>query len=203
MNTRLLGLTVLSCALALSACSAAVPTPAAPEVSESINATEKGGSREEKVTVYATVEKVDQKKRIVTVIGFDGAKQVIEAGPEVRNLAQVKKGDQIILTYLQSVAFEVIAPGDKRSEATAAEGTGRAEVGEKPGAMDLRMVTVVADVVKLDRKNSTATLRGPEGETTVVDIKSPAVFDRVKVGDRVEITMTAALAIDVQSAPAK
>jgi len=62
-------------------------------------------------------------------------------------------------------------------------------------------MTIVADIVKLDRQHNTAVLRGPEGNLTTVDVANPANFDKVKVGDRVEITLTEALAIDVQPAP--
>ena len=44
-------------------------------------------------------------------------------------------------------------------------------------------------------------LKGPEGKTTTVNVQNPAAFDRVKVGDRVEIRLTEAIGIDVQPAP--
>ena len=69
--------------------------------------------------------------------------------------------------------------------------------------MAARVVTIVADIAKLDRKNQQAVLRGPKGETMTVDVQNPDNFDKVKVGDRVEITLTEAIAIDVQPAPKK
>jgi uncharacterized OB-fold protein len=62
------------------------------------------------------------------------------------------------------------------------------------------VVTIVADIVKLDRKNKQAVLKGAEGKTVTVNVQRPEVFDKVKVGDRVEITYTEAVAIDVQPA---
>ncbi len=202
MNIRIVIAIALTCAIGAAACSQSVATPAAPTVEESVGATAKGGERSRTVTIHATVEKVDVKNRKVTLKGFDGTTETVAVGEEARNLPQMKKGDEVVVTYYQSAAFEVLKKGDPRPAASAAEGLGRAEEGEKPGGMAARVVTVVADVVRLDRDSSTATLRGPEGDLTTVFVQNPAAFEKVKVGDTVEITLTEALAIDVQAAPA-
>lgn len=202
MNIRIVTAIVLSCAVGAAACAQSVAKPAAPTVEESMGATAKGGERSKTVTIRATVEKVDQKNRRVTLKGFDGTTETVAVGDEVRNLPQVKKGDEVVVTYYQSAAFEVLKKGDERPAASAAAGLGRAEEGEKPGGMAARVVTVVAEVVRLDRDNSTATLRGPEGNLTTVFVQNPAAFEKAKVGDTVEITLTEAMAIDVQPAPA-
>ena len=58
---------------------------------------------------------------------------------------------------------------------------------------------LVATIVKLDRANQRAVLRGPKGKTVTVNVQNPENFDKVKVGDTVEITSTEAIAIDVQA----
>jgi len=186
--------------LALSACSAQVAPPEAPTIREEIAPTATGGIRRQAVTISATVEKVDQKSRKVSLLGFDGTRETITVGDEVKNLPQVKKGDQVVVTYYQAIAFEVLAKGEERPSSTAAAGLAAAEPGETPGGLAAETVTVVVDVVKLDPDNSTAVIRGPEGNTTSVDIHNPAVFQKVKVGDKVEIRLTEAVAIDVQHA---
>ena len=192
------------CTLALGACSTEKDAPPpAPVVSKSTSSTPKGGSRSQEVTIAATVVKIDQAERLVTLRGPDGATETIRVSDKVRNLPQVKKGDQVLVTYYQSVAFEVVKPGDAKLGVTGAEGLARAEVGAQPGGVAARVVTIVADIAKLDRKNQQAVLRGPKGETMTVDVQNPDNFDKVKVGDRVEITLTEAIAIDVQPAPKK
>ncbi len=193
----------MTCALTLAACSAKSSAPPEPTVSTASASTDKGGARATEVTVTATVEKIDLKERLVTLKGPDGGTETIRVGDDVRNLAQVKRGDEVVATYYQSVAFEVVKPGEAKLGATAEEGAGRAELGGKPGVAAARVITIVADIAKLDRKNSQAVLRGPKGETTTVNVKNPENFDKVKVGDRVEITLTEAVAIDVQPAPKK
>ena len=190
-------------ALVLTSCSTHKDNPPPPTLAQSTESTAKGGSRSQEITIAATVVKVDQKERLVTLRGPDGATETIRVSDQVRNLPQVKKGDQVLVTYYQSVAFEVVKPGEKKLGVTGQEGLGRAELGEKPGGVAARVITIVADIAKLDRKNQQAVLRGPKGETMTVDVQNPDNFDKVKVGDRVEITLTEAIAIDVQPAPAK
>jgi hypothetical protein len=188
-------------ALVLAACAAKVETPSPPTVKTGYATTSKGGVREEEVTVTATVQNVDQKERLVTLLLADGTTETIRVASEVRNLPQVKRGDSVIINYYQSVAFEVVKPGEAKLGVSTAEGAARAELGEKPGVAGGRVVTLVADIVKLDRKNQQAVLKGAQGKTVTVNVQRPEVFDKVKVGERVEITYTEAVAVDVQPAP--
>ncbi len=189
--------------LLVAACSTKTAPPPPPSVTAAMGATEKGGIRQQEVTVVAIVEKVDMKNRLVTLRGPDGTTETIRVPEDARNLSQVKKGDEVMATYYQSAAFEVVKKSDAKLGVSAEEGGARAELGEKPGAIGARVVTIVADVVKLDKENKQAVLRGPEGQTTTVNVYNPAAFEKVKVGDRVEIRLTEAVAIDVQPAPKK
>jgi hypothetical protein len=182
-----------------SACSTTVATPAAPTMDTATTSSARGGSREQTITVRAVVQSVDQKTRHVTVKAFDGTTETLALGEEVRNLPQLKKGDEVVVTYHQAVAFEVLKKGDKRPVATVTEGVGRAKEGDKPGAAGGSVVTVVADILKLDREHSTATLRGPKGNVYDITVQDPENFNKVKVGEKVEITLTEAVAIDVQA----
>lgn len=205
MRMRLITRTTVAAlsALLVTACSTKTAPPPPPTVTAAMGATEKGGIRQQEVTVVAIVEKVDMKNRLVTLRGPDGTTETIRVPQETRNLAQVKKGDEVIATYYQSAAFEVVKKSDAKLGVTAEEGGARAELGEKPGAIGARVVTIVADVVKLDKETKQAVLKGPEGKTTTVNVYNPAAFEKVKVGDRVEIRLTEAVAIDVQPAPKK
>jgi uncharacterized OB-fold protein len=187
-------------ALSLVACAPKAPNPGPPTVASATTSTPKGGLREQEITVRATVEKVDQKERLVTLRGPDGNTDTIRVGPEVKNLPQLKRGDEVIATYYQSVAFQVVKSADAKLGISGKEGAAAAPIGSKPGAMGARVITLVADIVKLDRANQQAMLKGPEGKTITVNVQNPENFDKVKVGDRVEITLTEAIAIDVRPA---
>lgn len=185
----------------LGACSTKVTPPPAPAAVGEVATTQKGGVRQQAISMAATVEKIDRKTREVTLLAFDGSRETVVVSDDVRNLDQVSKGDEVVVTYYESIAFEVLEAGAERPEEGVAEGVARAELGEMPGGMAARTVTIVAHVLKLDPEKMTATLRDSGGEITTVDIYNPAVFDKVKVGDDVQIEVTEAFAIDVQKAP--
>jgi hypothetical protein len=188
-------------ALGLAGCAKQAPAPPAPTMTSDVSSTAKGGSREHEVTITATVEKVNVKERLVTLRGHDGDLKTIHVGDEVRNLPQMRRGDHVVVTYSESVAFQVLKPGEAKPGISGAVEAARAQPGTKPGGAVAAVVTVVATIVKLDRKAQQATLRGPDGKTVVVDVQNPENFNKVKVGDTVEITYTEELAIDVQPAP--
>jgi hypothetical protein len=161
-------------------------------------ATEKPSVLKERlVSVTATVTAVDATSRIVTLKGPKGKIFDVKAGEEVRNLAQVKVGDKVKVKYYQSVAVEVVAPGTAPGGVQEGVVGGRSKPGERPAGLIGGQVTVTATVEAIDKKNQTATLKGPEGKTLTVKVEDPRNLVNVKVGDEVVITLTEALAISV------
>ncbi|MBV5318574.1 MAG: hypothetical protein JZU50_12285 [Desulfobulbaceae bacterium] len=149
------------------------------------------------VSATATVEKIDMKKRLVTIRGSEGNVMTIHAGEEVVNLPQVRVGDKIELDYVQSLAVRMAKPGEVRNET--AEMMTRAKPGNKPGVAEMIETTVTATILALDKVQGTATLKMPDGEVTVVKVQDPANFDKVKVGETIVITYTEAVALSVRA----
>jgi hypothetical protein len=61
----------------------------------------------------------------------------------------------------------------------------------------------MADVIDVNPKNKTITLKGPKGNVVELDVQNPDQFKVVKKGDKVEAVYTEALAIGVAPAPKK
>ena len=158
----------------------------------------KGVIGEQAVTATATVKALDMKSRRVTLEREDGSTFKFVAGPEVRNLPQVKVGDQVTVTYYESLAFEVKRAGAAEVGAAVAEGALRAKAGEMPGAAAGRATTVTTTITAIDKAAGTVTLRDPDGELTTVKVRHPEHLERVTVGDLVAITYTEALGIAVE-----
>jgi Cu/Ag efflux protein CusF len=162
-----------------------------------------GVVREDQITSTATVEKIDLASRVVTLKGENGKTFTVKAGEAVRNLPQVKVGDQVVTTYYESLAYSVHKPGSLEAGATAAVGAARAEPGEKPGAIAANVVQVVATIVAIDKATPSVTLKKADGEVVAIRVREPRRLEGVAVGDMVEITYSEALAIAVQPAPAE
>ena len=178
-----------------------VAPPPPPTVVASTTEDKDRVERTEVTTVTATVVKVDQKTRDVTLKGPEGRVETIRVGAEVRNLPQVHKGDRVVVKYYEAVAFQMNRKGKKELDYGEAEVAERAAVGEQPGAAAGRVVKVRAAVTDVDRTKSTVSLKGPRGRTVVVNVKEPRYLEKVKKGETVDITYTEALAIAVEPAP--
>jgi hypothetical protein len=185
--------------LLLAACGPKIETPPPPVVAET--ETQPSPDRLQRTgTVQATavVTKIDQKNRLVTLRNARGEEQSIAVGPEVRNLAQVKRGDQVVVTYYESVVFQLLPKGSAEPGAAAAEAGGRARPGEQPGAIGAEAVTVVATVMAVDKTAPSITLKGPDGNVATYPVRDAGKLDPVKVGDLLQITYSQALAIAVE-----
>ncbi len=190
----------LAAALLLVACSS-TGSSTSPEASSVDAAPKLSGTLEENaVTSTATVKKIDLQQRVVTLEGASGP-FTVKAGPEVRNLDQVKVGDEVTATYYESIAYEVHKPGDATPGVESAEEVVRAKPGEAPAAAGARVTTVTATITGIDKENGTFTLTSADGQQNTVKARNPANLDKVKTGDLVEITLSEAVAISVAPKP--
>jgi hypothetical protein len=152
-------------------------------------------------TVTATVVQVNQKTREVTVKMENGKEYSFVAGDAVKNLAQVKKGDIITAVYTEAIAYEVKKHGATGVQTTTA--TAAAKPGEKPAGAIAQQTTVTVMITAIDPKIPTVTFMGPRGNKETIKVKDPQKLNGVKVGDKVDITYTEALAMKVDEAPKK
>ena len=93
--------------------------------------------------IRATVEAIDLAQRQVTLKGPKGNVVSVAVGEEVKNLAEVKVGDEVVAQYYQSLAL-CLAEADASMSLSETTEAVRAEPGEKPGAAAMRQVTAVA-----------------------------------------------------------
>jgi Cu/Ag efflux protein CusF len=153
-------------------------------------------------TVTATVMNIDQKTREVTLKTADGHESTFIAGDEVKNLAQVKKGDLVTTTYKESLVYEV-KKGGKAREAETTTTTAHARPGAMPAGIWAQRTTLTVTITAIDPKIPTVTFKGPAGNTRTIKVQDPAKLKGVNVGDSVEITFVEAVAIKVERAPKK
>lgn len=197
MKHSIPSLALLTFVALAAGCATMQPQPAAPTVS---SVTERSPGRVEQtniVTAAAIVEHVDQRQRLVTLRMPDGTTTTLRAGDEVRNLAQVEKGDEVLVGYIESVAISV-NKGEGELGAVAGEDVQRADLGEKPGGAAARTIRITAKIVAIDRDANEVTLEGKDGNRVTLDVRYPEHFDVIAVGDLVDIQYTEAIAVSVQ-----
>jgi hypothetical protein len=167
--------------------------PVAPAKGEAVVASEKR---------TATVTKIDQKTREVTLKGEDGQEYSFVAGDAVKNLAQVKTGDLVTATYMEALAYEV-KKGGKAAGAATTVAAGTAQPGATPAAAVAQQTTVTVTITAIDPKVPSVTFKGPAGNTRTIKVMRPEKLQGVSVGDTVDISYTEAFAIEVVKAPKK
>jgi DNA helicase TIP49 (TBP-interacting protein) len=176
---------------AISLATLVTPAAAAPVSGEAVVAS---------ATVTATVTKIDQKTREVTVNTQDGQEYSFVAGDNVQNLAQVKVGDVITVKYAEALAYEVKKGGTTVAPETTVA-AGGAALGEMPAGAVAQQTTVTVLITAIDPTVPSVTFQGPAGKTKTIKVLHPEKLEGVKVGDTVQITYTEALAISVDEAP--
>lgn len=158
---------------------------------------------EDAVQVKATVEAIDLANRLVTIRGPEGNAVTLEVSPDVRNLPQVKVGDQVVVSYYAAIAAEFKEPGEGVKGVQEDIGAGRAELGERPGGIVGRQVKATVIIESVDAKSNTVSFTGPYGMLRTIAVQDPdaqAFIKKLKKGDEVELTYTEAVAISVEPA---
>jgi hypothetical protein len=184
--------TLLSTLLA-SAALAQAPAPAPRQGPAPVSA-ERG------VETVAVVESIDHQKREVLLRRADGTLATFHAGREVRNLAQVKAGDRVVLRYVEAVAVALAPPGSatpSRSEGAAAV---RAAQGERPGLAAAEVVRRRVKILNVDPGSGTVTFQEGTRPPQTVVLRRPDMLEfakGLKPGDEVNVSYAEAMMIAV------
>ena len=152
----------------------------------------------ESIVLQGAIIAIDQSTRRLTIKGGSGNELSFLAGPEVKNFAQLKVGDIVTMTIVQSLALELKKGGTALRERVEGGETISARPGEKPMAGESNTVRIVADVMAVNKKAGTVTLRGPE-RTLELKVKDKTMLKDVAVGDQVEANYVEATVISVKA----
>lgn len=157
----------------------------------------------EVVQLQGKVTSIDKANRVVVVTGPHGNNVNFNCGEEVRNFDQIRVGDLVTLSYSQALVLELrkVANSGIRERTESTEAV-RTKLGEKPGAAVEKTVRVIANVVAVNPRAQTVTLRGVE-RTVELGVNDPAQFKEIKVGDQVEAIYVEAVALEVTAAKRK
>lgn len=148
-----------------------------------------------------TVTKVDKEARTVTFRGPKGNLGTLSVPPEAQNLDQVKPGQQYRMKYVEAVAVQISKGG--APSGSASEQVKLAAKGAKPGGMVVRTLQLAGVVEAIDFTDRYIAVRGPK-QVVSLKVADDVPLDQLSIGDRISVTHTAALAIEmVAQAPAK
>jgi hypothetical protein len=149
----------------------------------------------------AVIQAIDHAGRAITLKFEDGTITTVVAGPEVKRFDELKVGDKVTFMYYESVVYAIQKPGEKppAPEATAVT---RGQ-GASPAATLSRQLTTTVTINAIDEKVPAVTFTTEDGRKMSVKVENPKNIVGLKVGDKVQVTYTQALAVSVQPAAAK
>lgn len=148
-------------------------------------------------TVTATVEAIDAATRVLTLKGPEGNYVDVEAGPDVKRFNEIKVGDKITARYYENVVLRVKQPGEKSVDSDGDAVTRGA--GAKPGGTVAAQRTITATITAIDPAVPSITFTGPRDWKYSSRVEDKKLLAKVKVGDKVDITWTAALLISLEA----
>jgi hypothetical protein len=153
------------------------------------------------VEVRAVVVGLDKAARTLDLKGPKGRVVTLAASDEVKNFDQIQLGDHVVVRYMRALTLELKKTGSGIMERSDTSDAARAKPGERPAVAAARQVHVMANVVAVNAKTKTVTLKGPKGNLVDLVMEDPKQVAMVKKGDQVEAVYTEALAVSVEAAP--
>jgi hypothetical protein len=148
------------------------------------------------VTLAGTVETIDHGKRVVTIKTADGKFETIDVPPSAKRFEELKVGDKVSVTYNNNVSVRLKAPGEPPVDTASGTSTMGQEVRPGGTASMQRMITATVDSV--DPSTSAISFVGPNGWKYSRHVVDPAVLEKVKVGDQVDISWNTDLKVSVE-----
>ena len=157
---------------------------------------QKAVTQGEAVEMTAEIVAIDKDARIVTLEDEDGEIEEVVCGPEVKRFDELKVGDKVTFRYYESIVSQIRKPGDPAPPSGApalVRGTG-----PKPGGTLSQQMSATVTITEIDAKVPSVTVKTEDGRTMSFKIEDKKNLEGVKVGDKVDITYTAAVMITVK-----
>ena len=152
--------------------------------------------------IVGAVDRVDARNRTIVVRGPDNRPQTYQLGPEVRNFAQIRRGDRVRVHYEEAIAVRMARPGTQ-FEPEAAAGGVRAAPGERPGMGTVAAIRTRVRITAVDSENNIVSFIGPSRVERTVAVRAPELQEFLKTlrpGNQVDVAIAEAAAIRVEPA---
>jgi Cu/Ag efflux protein CusF len=149
------------------------------------------------VTETAVIVAIDSTHRLITLKGDNGITETLYAGPEVQRFSELKVGDKVTFKFQESVCYAIQQPGDKppaREKSAVVR-----SAGPKPGGTISQEMTTVVTIQAIDLSVPSITVKTEKGEIMSFKVEDTSNLTGVKVGHKVQVTYTLALAVSVET----
>lgn len=147
--------------------------------------------------VEGKIVAIEKTERRATILGTDGKKVEVKAGPEAVNFYQIQVNDLVRITGKAEAVIYLnekgATPRDESSSIVMVD-----PKGDKPGGMMANTIQKVGTVKAIDPKKRTATLRFEDGTVQTFMVRKDIDLSKRKVGEKVVFRLTEIIAISVE-----
>lgn len=151
------------------------------------------------VSATATIQAIDSTARKVTLRNDKGEEDTFIVGPAAKRFDELKVGDKVKLTYYESLVLQVRKPGEKVNVPGVDAALTRAK-GAMPGATLAAQEKMSVTVKAIDPVLPSITVTTDDGRTVTRKIENRKYLEGVKVGDKIDLTYTESILVDVVKA---
>jgi|RhiMethySRZTD1v2_1073278.scaffolds.fasta_scaffold1871940_1 hypothetical protein len=145
----------------------------------------------------ATIQAIDSSKRTVTLRDEMGNEDEFAVSQDMQRFNELKVGQTVDVTYYESLVLRVLKPGEQGLGTTEAAGLSRAK-GGLPAATLASQDTRTVTITSVDPSVPSVTVTTDDGRSVTRKIEDKSLLDRVKPGDKVDITFTRAMITSVR-----
>jgi Cu/Ag efflux protein CusF len=151
----------------------------------------------EAIQVTAKVIEIDAEARVVTVEGEAIGRVPIKAPEPAPNFDQISVGDDVTISYYESVALELRPATGAEPAVAAAKAVALAPRGATPGGLIVETVQRTAVIRAIDEESRKVQLDVPAGYSVTLRVSEDVDLAGVQVGEKVIATHTQAVAIEL------
>ena len=149
------------------------------------------------LTVTATITALDRSTRLMTLKAEDGRMTTMTVPAEVKRFDALKVGDVITAKYHETIILRLMKPGEPAVNSAAGSLAPGADA--RPSVTATAQRSITATVTAIDSSIPSITLTGPDKTTYTTKVEDREALKQVKVGDRLDITWSAAVLLSADA----
>jgi hypothetical protein len=159
---------------------------------------QKAVSQGDIVEVTARITAIDHDDRLVTLEDEEGNVETIYAGPSVKRFDELEVGDEVTFRLYESLVSQIRKTGEAAPSKAGGMPTLVRGTGPKPSGTLSQQLSATVTIKSIDASVPSVTVTLEDGHTMSSKVEDKKLLERLQVGDKVDITYTAALMIAVK-----
>src|SRR3954447_1020509 len=148
------------------------------------------------VTISGTIESIDDSRHTINLRKADGGIETVHVPVNVKQFDQFKVGDHVSATYNNTVSAKMHPSGEPPVDNMAGSTSMGQNVASGGTAAMLRTMTVT--VTDVDKAAGSISVAGPNNWRYSRRVADPAMLDKIKVGDKIDITWDTSVTLAAQ-----